>query len=118
MRLIPKIGASKKDTKRRSPATRRPRQLTTLGVGAASIAAIGVGAWQLSANGWVDARIARVSASALEMSANAGLRVGNVFLSGRKNANATEILAALDVERGSPLLPGKHMSGRHTPPLA
>lgn len=104
MRLIPKIGASKKGTKRRSPVTRRRRQLATLGVGAASIAAIGVGAWQLSANGWVDARIARVSASVLAMSANAGLRVGDVVLSGRKKANAAEILAALDVERGSPIL--------------
>ena len=45
-----------------------------------------------------------MTAAALEISAEAGLRVDDVVLSGRNHADAAEILAALDIERGSPIL--------------
>lgn len=104
MRLIPKFGASKNKSTRRGPVNRRRRRLIAAGVGVAGIAAVTGGAWQLSANGWIDARTNALRASILEVSANAGLRVDDVVLSGRENADAAEILAALDVERGSPIL--------------
>jgi len=103
MRLIPKIGASKSKSTRRPPVNRRRRQLIVAGVCVAGGTALAGGAWQLSANGWIDARMHAMSASALEVSADAGLRVGDVILSGRQNADAAEILAALDIERGSPI---------------
>ena len=100
MRLIPKIGASKNKNTRRAPVNRRRRRLIAAGVCVAGVAAVTGGAWQLSANGWIDA----FGASVLDISANAGLRVDDVVLSGRHNADAAEILAALNIERGSPIL--------------
>lgn len=104
MRLIPKIGNAKSKGTRRPPVARRRRRVVMLAAVALGTAGVGAGAWQLSANGWIDARVARATTSMLEMSANAGLRVDDVVLSGRQNADAAEILTALDVERGSPIL--------------
>ncbi len=103
MRLIPKIGASKDKSTRRPPVNRRRRRMIAAGVYVAGIAAVTGGSWQLSANGWIDARMNALGATVLDVSANAGLRVGDVVLSGRHNADAAEILAALDIERGSPI---------------
>lgn len=104
MRLIPKIGVPKKKDTRRPPVSRRRRRLIAAGVAVTGIAAVSGGAWQMSASGWLDARIGDLTASALAMSADAGLRVDDVVLSGRENADAAEILAALDIERGAPIL--------------
>ena len=103
MRLIPKIGASKSKSTRRAPANRRRRRLIVAGACVVGVAAVTAGAWQLSANGWIDARMNALGASVLDVSADAGLRVDDVVLSGRHNADAAEILAALDIERGSPI---------------
>ena len=103
MRLIPKIGASKSKSTRRPPVNRRRRRMITAGVYVAGIATVTGGVWQLSANGWIDARMNALGATVLNISANAGLRVNDVILSGRQNVDASEILAALDIERGSPI---------------
>jgi cell division protein FtsQ len=103
MRLIPKIGASKSKSTRRPPVNRRRRRMITAGVYVAGIATVTGGVWQLSANGWIDARMNALGATVLNISANAGLRVNDVVLSGRQNVDASEILAALDIERGSPI---------------
>ncbi|MGB0571798.1 MAG: cell division protein FtsQ/DivIB [Alphaproteobacteria bacterium] len=74
------------------------------GVYVGGIAALtGVG-WQLSTNGWLDAQMSTLRASVLDVTADTGLRVDDVVLSGRQNADSAEILAALDIERGSPIL--------------
>lgn len=103
MRLIPKIGASKSKSTRRAPVNRRRRRMIAAGVYVAGIATVTGGVWQLSANGWIDARMNALGATVLNISANAGLRVNDVVLSGRQNVDASEILAALDIERGSPI---------------
>jgi cell division protein FtsQ len=103
MRLIPKIGASKNKSTRRPPVNRRRRRLIAGGVYVAAIAVVGGGAWQLSANGWIAAQTNALGTSILEVSANAGLHVEDVVLSGRQNADAVEILDALDIKRGSPI---------------
>jgi cell division protein FtsQ len=103
MRLIPKIGASKSKSTRRAPVNRRRRRMIAAGVYVAGIATVTGGVWQLSANGWIDARMNALGATVLNISANAGLRVNDVILSGRQNVDASEILAALDIERGSPI---------------
>ena len=103
MRLIPKIGASKSKSTRRPPANRRRRRMIAAGVYVAGIATVTGGVCQLSANGWIDARMNALGATVLNISANAGLRVNDVVLSGRQNVDASEILAALDIERGSPI---------------
>ncbi|HCO99974.1 MAG TPA: hypothetical protein DIT35_00645, partial [Rhodospirillaceae bacterium] len=104
MRLISKIGATKNKNTRRTLATRRRRKIITLAIGVLGISALGAGTWQLATNGWINARMVHLASSAIEMSADAGLRVDDVILSGRQNADATEILAALDIERGTPIL--------------
>ncbi|MBO23161.1 MAG: cell division protein FtsQ [Rhodospirillaceae bacterium] len=104
MRLIPKIGATNNRKKRRMPATCRQSKMTVVGAGALGVAMAGAGAWQLSADGWIDARMDSLSNSIIEISADAGLRVDDIILSGRQNADAAEILAALDIERGAPIL--------------
>lgn len=103
MRLIPKIGASKNKNTRRAPVNRRRRRMIAVGAYVAGIAAVTGGIWQLSASGWIDARMKALGTTFLEVSADAGLRVDDVVLSGRQNADAAEILAALDIERGSPI---------------
>ena len=103
MRLIPKIGASKDKSTRRPPVNRRRRRMIAAGIYVTGIAAVSGAAWQLSANGWIDTRMNALGASVVEISAKAGLRVDDVVLSGRQNADAAEILAALDIERGSPI---------------
>lgn len=104
MRLIPKIGASKNKSTRRPPVSRRRRRMIKTGVYVGGIAALtGVG-WQLSTNGWLDAQMSTLRASVLDVTADTGLRVDDVVLSGRQNADSAEILAALDIERGSPIL--------------
>jgi cell division protein FtsQ len=103
MRLIPKIGASKSKSTRRAPVNRRRRRMIAAGVYVAGIATVTGGVWQLSANGWIDVRMNALGATVLNISANAGLRVNDVVLSGRQNVDASEILAALDIERGSPI---------------
>ncbi len=104
MRLIPKIGASKSKSTRRPPVNRRRRRMIAAGIYVAGIGAFAGGVWHLSANGWVEARMNALGASVLDISGNVGLRVDDVVLSGRRNSDAAEILAALDIERGSPIL--------------
>lgn len=104
MRLIPKIGAAKKTTTRRPPVNRRRRRAIAAGVTLAVIASAAGGVWQLSRTGWIDDRLTFLGDSVIDMSARAGLRVHDVVLSGRVNADAAEILAALDVARGTPIL--------------
>lgn len=104
MRLIPKIGASKSKSTRRPPVSRRRRRMIKAGVYAGSIAVLTGVAWQLSANGWIYTQMSTLRTSVLDVTADAGLRVDDVVLSGRQNADPAEILAALDIERGSPIL--------------
>lgn len=104
MRLIPKIGAAKNATTRRLPVNRRRRRMIAAGSTLAVIVLAGGGIWHLSQTGWIEDRMAELNDGIVEVTANAGLRVQDVVLSGRLNADADEILAALDVERGAPIL--------------
>ncbi|MBS29463.1 MAG: cell division protein FtsQ [Alphaproteobacteria bacterium] len=104
MRLIPKIGGAKSATTRRPPVNRRRRRMIVAGGTLTAIVLAGGGIWHLSQTGWIDDRMAALRGGIVEMTADAGLRVQDVILSGRLNADSDEILAALDVELGSPIL--------------
>ena len=77
--------------------------LIKTGLTTAAVAVVGGGSWYLTQNGWVGERSAAISSAFMNATAYAGLRVEDVVVSGRTRADAEEILAALDLERGSPI---------------
>ena len=104
MRLI--LAMFKKNSKRdaRRPQSRFRRNATRAGL-VATVSGLSVaGNWYLAETGWVQARANDVRDWAIETTGDAGLRVADVVVSGRNRADAKEILAALDLERGSPIL--------------
>jgi len=104
MRLMPHIFSKKDRTARRPQGSKLRRSLTKAGILTATLGVVGAGAWYLSESGWVSDQIAAANTSFLNSTAGAGLKVHDVVVSGRTRANAEEILATLDLERGSPIL--------------
>jgi cell division protein FtsQ len=105
MRLMPKFKRNAKGTPRRpNPANRRRRMAIRAGIAACGVAGMAGGGWYLSHTGWIAKQTETAMTAAIEASARAGLRVEDVVLSGRQNADAADILAALDLERGAPIL--------------
>lgn len=104
MRLMPSLFKKKDRTARRSQSGKLRHGLIKTGIATAAIAVIGGGGWILTQNGWVGERATAIGNGFMNATANAGLRVEDVVVSGRTRADAEEILAALDLERGSPIL--------------
>ena len=104
MRLIPSILRAKDRKSRRPQTGKLRRSLTAAGVLTATVGVVGAGGWYLNESGWISDRIAAANTSFMNATAGAGLTVQDVVVSGRTRASADEILAALDLERGSPIL--------------
>ena len=104
MRLIRAV--FKKNSKRnaRRPHSRLRRNTMRAGLVVAAAGLSVVGNWYLAETGWMQARANDLRNWAIETTGDAGLRVTDVVVSGRNRADAKEILAALDLERGSPIL--------------
>ncbi len=104
MRLIRAV--FKKNPKRnvRRPHSRLRRNTMRAGLVVAAAGLSVVGNWYLAETGWMQARANDLRNWAIEITGDAGLRVTDVVVSGRNRADAKEILAALDLERGSPIL--------------
>ena len=79
---------------------RQARPLSMLGLSAVLLAG---GAW-LWHSGWVARQAEAGLAAAYQMTADAGFSVEDVLVEGRKRSDPAAILAALDVERGTPIL--------------
>ena len=104
MRLI--LAMFKKNSKRdaRRPQSRFRRNATRAGL-VATVSGLSVaGNWYLAETGWMQARANDLRNWTVETTGDAGLRVADVVVSGRNRADAKEILAALDLERGTPIL--------------
>ncbi len=67
------------------------------------VAALAAGAWAWK-SGRVQAAVTALGQKTVEVSAEIGLRLRQVSVEGRDHTRATEILAALDLPQGSPLL--------------
>lgn len=104
MRLMPSIFRNEDRKTRRPQAGKMRRRLIKAGVLTATVSVVGGGGWYLTQSGWVSEQVATTSTSFMNATADAGLSVQDVVVSGRARANADEILAALDLERGSPIL--------------
>ncbi|MEL0012687.1 MAG: FtsQ-type POTRA domain-containing protein [Alphaproteobacteria bacterium] len=104
MRLIRAV--FKKNSKRnaRRPHSRLRRNTMRAGLVVAAAGLSVVGNWYLAETGWMQARANDLRNWAIEITGDAGLRVTDVIVSGRNRADSKEILAALDLERGSPIL--------------
>jgi len=104
MRLIRAV--FKKNSKRnaRRPHSRLRSNTMRAGLVVAAAGLSVVGNWYLAETGWMQARANDLRNWAIEITGDAGLRVTDVIVSGRNRADAKEILAALDLERGSPIL--------------
>jgi len=85
---------------RRGPNWRLRRR-----VAISAFAALGLGALTgLWSNGWIDRQIARTADAMLRATAEAGLRVEDVLVEGRNRTARSEIMGALGLERGAPIL--------------
>ena len=104
MRLMPSFFRKKDRTARRPQGGKLRRGLIKTGVATAAIGFVGAGGWYLTSSGWVAEKTADANTALLNVTATAGLQVQDVVLTGRQRANADEILAALDLQRGSPIL--------------
>jgi cell division protein FtsQ len=74
-----------------------------LAMGALALAAAG-GGWWLVRGGWPAEAGQRLAATALEASARLGLKVEEVIVIGRRETSRKDLLEALRLERGSPIL--------------
>lgn len=102
----PKATASEKATakakaKRRRARARFDRRAVRRGGLALSIAAAVGLLWQ---SGWFSRQVEMAANGLLDATAHAGLAVDDVLVEGRAFTSAASILAALDVERGAPIL--------------
>jgi len=94
---------------RPAPPRRRPRpklsarmfRLAAYGIVAAAV----VSAASYAVNtGWAERQVLSLAHRFIEITAQSGFQVRNVLVEGRVETRASDILAALDAERGSPLL--------------
>lgn len=111
-RLLPwrKTRKSRKTRRRSTSAGRRrvqraPDWRFRRRVALSACAALGLGALVgLWSSGWIDRQLAYLEDSVLHATAEAGLRVEDVLVEGRKRTPRSEIMAALGLVRGAPIL--------------
>lgn len=107
MRFLTLGAADPRD--RRRPVRRRPapawvRPAARGGAAIAVIALAGLGLVRLEESGWLGARYEALKVGAIAASGNLGLRVADVAVSGRERTSRDELLSALDVRRGDPII--------------
>lgn len=95
----------------RSSVRRRPghrvrlrRRALSLGIPIAALCAIVLAVHWAWDSGWLTAKAASVTAAVHARTAQAGLSVQQVFVEGRERTQREAILAALEAERGTPML--------------
>jgi cell division protein FtsQ len=93
----------------RAPLRRKPRarwQTAALRWGAPALAAlalVGAGGWAWS-SGWAGKQWAEFTHATLDMSADAGLALREVLVQGRGRTSQAELMTALDLRLGAPIL--------------
>ncbi|MBM3545831.1 MAG: FtsQ-type POTRA domain-containing protein [Alphaproteobacteria bacterium] len=97
------------DSDKRRPRRRRswPKWLRPAALGLAAAAVLGAGgygAFEVWRAGTIGAAAERLSRGVLFMTADLGLSVQDVTVTGRSETAAADMLAAIDVQRGTPIL--------------
>lgn len=107
MRLL-SVGSNDRRGRRR-PTRKRPappwlRPTIQVAAVTAVLAVLTGGVMQLQASGWLGERVTALRLGAVAASAELGLKVADVAVSGRERTTRDELLAALDVRRGDPII--------------
>ncbi len=102
MRLTRFRPAGPAPARRRLPPWRRP--VVRAAAAGLALAALALGGWQAWRLGLVASAWAQAERAALAGTAAAGLAVEEVYLEGRRLTPLDEVLAALEVRRGAPIL--------------
>jgi cell division protein FtsQ len=105
------------DSDRRRPRRRRawPRWLKPAGLALAGTLVLGAGGWgvfQVWRSGAIGDGVERLGRGLLFMTADLGLAVQEVTVVGRVETAATDMIAAIDVRRGTPMLAVDHEAVR------
>jgi cell division protein FtsQ len=104
MRLIPSVFKRKKVTRRR-PMTRMKKRRIAVGVVVIAFGGgIGGVAWSAVESGWLERQMESAENRAMEASAGAGLAVREVLVRGRQITARDDLIAALDIHSGMPIL--------------
>ena len=96
---------------RRRPTPRFLRRGLTAGLWLMAVAAVGTVIWAF-VSGWVGDTIDAAERRLLALSADAGLGIRNVLVTGRDRTPAAALLSALKVEHGTPILSFDPQAGR------
>lgn len=102
MRLIPAFRSRTGSKRPRPSADKRRRYLMAAAL--ITLTASGASAWYGVASGWFTTQADRAYAGLIRSSADAGLVVREVLVSGRHETSRKDLLAALRVTRGQPIL--------------
>ncbi len=89
---------------RRPPRPAWLKPVLRSAAGAALVAGMAAGFVQLERSGWIAAQYEALRTGAIAATAEAGLKVADVAVSGRHRTSRDELLAALDVRRNDPIL--------------
>lgn len=92
--------SAKKHKLRRKQFKRR----TLMAAGIAVVAYVGIGGWWLSHTGKIDKAMNVTSDAFWGMTADAGFKLDQVYLTGREHADVNVVKAALNVQPGTPIL--------------
>jgi cell division protein FtsQ len=104
MRLIPSISKRKKVT-RRKPISRLKRRRIAVGVVVIAFGGgVGGAVWSAVETGWLERQVEIAENSVMTATAGAGLAVREVLVRGRQITARDDLIAALDIHSGMPIL--------------
>ena len=104
MRLIPSLPKRKKNTRRRAMSRLQRRRIAAGVVVIAFVGGVGGAVWSAVESGWLERQIEIADNRLLGATANAGLSVREVLVRGRQITSRDDLIAALDIRSGMPIL--------------
>ena len=104
MRLIPSFSKRKNDARRRSMSRMKRRRIAVPVVVIAFVGGAGGAVWSAVESGWLERQMEFAEKRVLQASADAGLAVREVLVRGRHITSRDDLIAALDIHSGMPIL--------------
>ncbi len=104
MRLIPSLSKRKKQPRRRPMGRQRRRRIAVAAVTVGFVAGVGGAGWKAMETGWLKQRLEIAELRVFWATADAGLIVQEVLVRGRQITARDDLIAALDIHRGTPIL--------------
>ena len=104
MRLIRSLSKRNKNTRRRAMSRLQRRRIAVVVVVIGFVGVAGGTIWSAVGSGWLGRQMDIAANWTLATSANAGLAVREVLVRGRRITDRDDLIAALDVHSGMPIL--------------